>query len=158
MDARMRDFLERSHLMSLSVVECIEESAESVKCNDKQESFKIQNDVYCASCYYAFCAESLSLCFKSDEESRHIKLAEENPYVGVIVAKDSKVLGAIEGLQIKAYFKGATLAEEKIYYAKFPFAKLGHGRVFALKILWAKYTNNALLLQEKLIYTAKELS
>ncbi|TLD80675.1 hypothetical protein LS70_008885 [Helicobacter sp. MIT 11-5569] len=134
MDEKIKKFLANSHLLTLSVIDCEQDLAAI--------------GVYSASCYYAFMVESLLI--KSSADSKHIKLAELNPNISVTIAKDSKNLSKIEGIQIKAYFRKALAKEKKAYYARFPFARLGSGEIFALDILWAKYTNNALL--KKVIY------
>lgn len=140
MNEKIKDFIRKQHLLSLSVIE-------------KDSSLL---EVYSASCYYVFDEENLCLLFKSAQDSKHIQLCTLNPKVGVIIAKDSKNLGNIQGLQIKAFFKQTTQAQKNLYYATYPFARLGKGEIFALEILWAKYTDNKLLLSEKLIFVRKQ--
>ncbi|WP_279128510.1 hypothetical protein [Helicobacter winghamensis] len=137
MEDRIKAFIAKQHLLTLSVI----------------DSTDTHLSVYGASCYYAFVKENLSLCFKSDSNSKHIKLAYVNPSVGVIIAKDSNALTHLKGVQIKATFRNATQQEQSFYYKKFPFARLGSGEIFALDIYFAKYTDNQLLLQKKLTYT-----
>ena len=132
MDKRIKNFLKDEHLLCLSVCD--------------------ENGVYPSSCYYVFCEENLSLCFKSDKDSKHIQLAKQNPKISANIHKDSKILGLLKGVQIKATFRNATQCEEALYYKRFPFARLGNGEVFALVIDFAKYTDNKLLLKEKLTY------
>ncbi|MBX7490405.1 hypothetical protein [Helicobacter turcicus] len=138
MDDRIKAFIAEQHLLSLSVI-------------DSTDSAHL--GIYTASCYYVFFSSNLSLCFKSDSSSKHIKLAYVNPSVGVTIAQDSNILANIKGAQIQARFRDSSQEEQNAYYKKFPFAKLGGGVVFALDICFAKYTNNQLLLQEKLTYT-----
>lgn len=133
MDKVMLDFIARNHLLSLSMVES-------------------SLEVYCVSAYYAFYEENLSLVFKSDSSTKHIALLEQNPNAGVIIAQDSKNLLKIEGLQIKALFQKASEDEKKAYYSSFPFAKAIKGDVYALHILWAKYTSNKLVSKNKMIF------
>ncbi|MDD6055720.1 MAG: hypothetical protein SOW25_03305 [Helicobacter sp.] len=137
MHKEIKKFLNNSHLLTLSVL-------------DSSDLNSLE--VYSANCYYVFYEECLSLIFKSEAASKHIQLAEVNPLVGVSVAKDSSHLADIEGVQIKAEFKKAKEAEIKAYYKRFPFARLGGGEIFSLEIYFAKYTNNKLLLKEKLTY------
>ena len=107
MDAKIKNFVSSNHLLALSVLDN-------------------QQEIYTASCYYAFCEKYISLVFKSMQDCKHIQFAKCNPKVGVIIAEDSKKLHLIKGLQIKASF--------------------------TLDILWAKYTDNTLLMEKKLIY------
>ena len=144
MDERIKAFIAREKVFALSVIEC-DSNQNRIAANQGLR-------VYGASCYYAFFAHNLSLCFKSAVDSKHIQLARLNPNVSVIIAKDSRILGNIQGVQIQARFRDSTQEEESAYYTRFPFAKLGNGAVFALDIYFAKYTDNRLLLQKKLTY------
>ncbi len=128
----MRDFLDSRHLLSMGVMD--------------------EDGVYMANCFYAFDEEELALIIKSNQDTRHIQLASINPSIGVSVALDTKNLSKIKGLQIKAQMAKATLREENIYYQKYPFARWIKGDVFALRILWAKYTNNTALSRTKIQY------
>ncbi|WP_290455750.1 hypothetical protein, partial [Helicobacter rodentium] len=101
MNERIKNFIKNHHLLSLAVVE------------EKSKTL----EVYSASCYYAFDEAKLSLLFKSECDSKHIQLCILNPKVGVIIAKDSKKLVDIQGLQIKALFKPAIKEQKSIYYA-----------------------------------------
>lgn len=133
MDAKIKDFVSKNHLLALSVLDN-------------------QQEIYTASCYYAFCEKYISLVFKSMQDCKHIQFAKCNPKVGVIIAADSKKLHLIKGLQIKASFRESLEKEKSLYYKRFPYALLGNGEVFTLDILWAKYTDNTLLIEKKLIY------
>lgn len=133
MDKKIIEFLQSSKLLSFGVVEGVESSADSTNLL-----------VYMANCYYAFDIDSLSLVIKSKPSTKHITLALLNPHIGVSIADDSTNLAKSKGIQIKAYFKLADSMQKKAYYKQFPFAMLVSGEVYALEILWAKYTNNAL--------------
>ena len=123
--------------------------------NNQLLSFGVIDDdgVYSASCYYAFDEKNISLLIKSDPESKHIKLADKNPKIAITIARDSKKLLLIKGVQIKAIFAKSNNDEKEIYYSRFPFAKLGTGEIYTLKILWLKYTDNKLLVSNKIIFT-----
>ncbi|EAI3905430.1 MULTISPECIES: hypothetical protein [Campylobacter] len=130
MDERIKKFIYSQKLLTLSVQD-----------ND---------EIYCASCYYTFDDKNLALIFASEEHTRHIQLSYKNPKVGVNIALDTNIINLIKGVQIKAIFRKATAEQEKIYYEKFPFAKLAKACIFALNIQWAKYTDNKILLSKKL--------
>ncbi|EAI8624363.1 hypothetical protein I9Q28_00500 [Campylobacter lari] len=130
MDERIKKFIYSQKLLTLSVQD-----------ND---------EIYCASCYYAFDDKNLALIFASEEHTKHIQLSYKNPKVGVNIALDTNIINLIKGVQIKAIFRKATAEQEKIYYEKFPFAKLAKACIFALNIQWAKYTDNKILLSKKL--------
>ncbi|HEC1786250.1 TPA: hypothetical protein R1733_001093 [Campylobacter lari] len=130
MDERIKKFIHSQKLLTLSVQD-----------ND---------EIYCTSCYYTFDDKNLALIFASEEHTRHIQLSYKNPKVGVNIALDTNIINLIKGVQIKAIFRKATAEQEKIYYEKFPFAKLAKACIFALSIQWAKYTDNKILLSKKL--------
>ena len=163
MDVRLKGFLQKMHILTLSVIDSLDsrklsqilsqiDSAES-RFSESSQLFS----VHCASCFYAFDKQNLSLIFKSDKKSRHITLALQNPIVGVNIATQTKILKHIKGVQIKALFNHASDSQKALYYARFPFARLGKGEIYALKILWAKYTDNSLLRSEKITYQAPNL-
>mgnify|MGYP002517377984 CR=1 FL=1 len=122
--------------------------------NEKIKSFLNENSllcwamqdddgVYCANAFYAFDDENLSLIIASHENTRHIELARQNPRISVNVAKFGSV-ASLKGIQIKAIFDKASKVQSKLYYARFPFARLKGGSCFALCIHYAKFTDNAL--------------
>lgn len=127
MDKNIIEFLQSNKLLTLGIVESMQEIS-----------------VYMANCYYVFDIESLSLIIKSNPNTKHIKLALINPNIGVSVTDDNANLAKSSGIQIKAHFKEANNMQKKAYYKQFPLARFVFGNVYALEILWAKYTNNAL--------------
>lgn len=113
--------------------------------NNTLLSWAMQDDngVYCANAFYAFDDENLSLIISSHTDTKHIKLAEQNPHVSVNVAKFGNI-ASLKGIQIKALYMRASKEQENLYYAHFPFARLKGGNCFALQIQYAKFTDNAL--------------
>lgn len=129
---KIKDFIASEHLLSLSV------------CDDE--------GVYSASCFYAFDIKNLALIIKSDRDSKHIVFGLKNPSVAIAIASHTKTLSHIKGIQAKALFLCANANQREIYYKNYPFAKVIQGECYALEIVWAKYTDNALLLKDKMIY------
>lgn len=108
-----------------------------------------EEEVYIANVFYAFDETKLALIFSSYEESKHIKLALLNPKVALSIAKEDKI-AFLKGIQAKALFKEASKEQSKIYYKKFPFAKLCGAKIYALELLWIKFTDNTLAINSKL--------
>ncbi|MDL0103548.1 hypothetical protein NYG95_04905 [Campylobacter felis] len=108
--------------------------------------------VYSASAFYAFDEENLALIIASYEDTKHIKLAFLNPNIAINIAKESKI-ALLKGVQAKAIFMEASNEQEKIYFAKFPFAKLSNAKIYALNLSWVKLTDNTLMLEKKLEWT-----
>ncbi|MGX3098844.1 hypothetical protein [Helicobacter sp. 23-1046] len=137
MDTRLKKFLTKQYCLSLSVREPqVRESKE----NQKSKAFC--GGVHSASCFYAFDEENLTLIIKSEPTTRHIQLAQTFSIVGINIAKSTLKLLAIKGAQIRAQFGNATKEQERLYYQKFPYAKALSGEIYALEILWAKYSDN----------------
>lgn len=113
--------------------------------NNTLLSWAMQDDhgVYCANAFYAFDDKDLSLIISSHTNTRHIKLAQINPHVSVNVARFGNI-ASLKGIQIKALTMRASEEQENLYYTHFPFARLRGGTCFALQILYAKFTDNAL--------------
>lgn len=139
MHALISKFLRKQHVLHLSVID-----------NDKTHS---EGSVYTASCFYVFDAQNQALVFKSKEDSKHITLAVQSPIVGVSIAYNTPKIPSIKGVQIKARFLDATTEQSKLYYKRFTIARFRVGAVYALEILWLKYTDNSLKQREKLEFT-----
>ena len=132
MHSKIKDFIAAHHLLSMGV----QDSA----------------GVHMASCFYAFDEARLALLIKSEASTKHLSLARECPDIGITIAPETSILKDIKGLQARAMLLLATEEQEGVYYARFPFARLGGGVVCALEIYWAKYTDNKLLSASKLEY------
>lgn len=132
MDERIARFIIREHIMHIAIRE--------------------DEGVYNASCFYAFDRKNLALIFKSDPASHHIMLAKDWPYVGISIAKNTRIIKRIQGLQAKGFFTQASDEQKQQYYETYPFGRAIKGQVYALEILWCKYTDNSLLRLKKLEY------
>ncbi|MCI6312497.1 MAG: hypothetical protein MR591_01700 [Helicobacter sp.] len=147
MHQAIRDFLHSQHVMSLSVLQPHTESTpQTTQDSHISQPFYIHS----ANCFYAFDATQYALICKSEPHTLHIQLATQYPNVSVTIATNTLKIAKIKGVQIRAYFSTATQEQQDIYYARFPFARLGNGEMYALHILYAKYTDNTLMLSKKL--------
>lgn len=163
-DSRILDFITANHLLSLSVLEIVENKCDEIefdnKQNDKYDNKALKGhlcEVYSANCYYAFdnisCKKEIfCLLIKSNPKSKHIRLALHNPQVALTIAKDTNKIQNIQGLQMKAILGHSSPLQNQLYHSVFPFARLWRGKVFALQIKWAKYTDNTSLLSKKIIF------
>lgn len=114
-----------------------------------------EKGVYTASAFYAFDEKNLAFIIASHEDTKHIRLASENLSIALNIAKESKI-AFLKGVQAKAEFKMASKEQMKIYFSKFPFAKLDKSaKIYALELFWLKFTNNALGLSKKLEFCKK---
>ena len=124
MDNRIKKYLQKNKLLSWAMQD--------------------EDGVYCANAFYAFDEKNLSLIIASHTNTKHIKLAKIKPKVSVNIAKLSKI-PLLQGVQIQAFFSKANQEQIKLYYKRFPFAKIQNGTCFALRIEYVKFTDNALL-------------
>lgn len=135
MDERILEFIKNEQLLSWAM-------------NDEK-------GIYIANAFYAFDEENLAFIIASHEDTKHIKLASKNPNIALNIAKESKI-AFLKGIQVKAKFKSASKEQIKIYFSKFPFAKLDKSaKIYALELEWLKFTNNALKLSKKLEFYKK---
>lgn len=129
------DFLNTEHIAHVCLLEY-------GYCQDQDKCEPIP---YPFSCFYAFDLDAKVLIFKSNPISFHMKLIREGgALAGILVARNTRILYDIEGIQAKARIVRATSKQEFFYYQRYGFARFMHGSVWGLEILWCKYTNNAL--------------
>lgn len=135
-DQKIVTFLKKHHVMTLAT--------------------SVDQQPWCANCFYAFDAEKMSLIFTSEFETRHIKEAVQNSKVAGNVVLETSVIGKIQGIQ----FAGELIlpqgdeAEQvnSIYLKRFPFAVLMNTTLWEFRIDYAKMTDNRLGFGKKLIW------
>ena len=111
---------------------------------------------WCASCFYVFNDQNKLLVFKSDKETRHIEEALRNDQVaGTILPNKFKPTQVI-GIQ----FQGKMIVSneellahaKKLYYQKYPYAKVMAGDIWVVELTYVKFTDNQLGFGKKLIW------
>lgn len=106
------------------------------------------NDIWPASCYYAFDAKAMSLFFMTDSASRHGQLMVINPRVAGTVSAQTKVVSQIQGIQFTG--RVITLDENRqeqareFYCRRFPVALTAKLPVWRLDLQEVKMVNNKL--------------
>lgn len=131
LDKKIIKFLKNSHMLSLGVVD--DECA------------------YLCSCFYAFDGEQNSIIFASDENTKHIRCGLGKK-VGLNIAKSTKIIAKIEGIQATGKLSVANDSQCQIYFKKFRYAKVFMPQIFAVKLEWIKYTSNVAKFANKIIY------
>jgi len=116
----------------------------------------VNNTPSCASCFYAFSDEGDYLIFKSNRKTEHIVNALINDKLSGTILPDSIKLETVKGVQFKGKFiepSGDLLEKvKKIYYSKFPFAKLFQGDIFLIALDSVKMTDNTLGFGKKITW------
>lgn len=119
------------------------------------------NDIWCASAFYAFDSNNYTFIITSDEATRHIQLAlaNESRNISGTIALETEKVGMIRGLQFKALLKksdGRVLDSNRLLYLKrFPYAVLKGGELWVLELQELKFTDNRLGFGKKLRWERK---
>jgi uncharacterized protein YhbP (UPF0306 family) len=135
-DQKIITFLKKHHVMTLAT--------------------SVDQQPWCANCFYAFDSEKMSLIFTSDFETRHIREAVQNSKVAGNVVLETSVIGKIQGIQ----FAGELILPQgdeaervnSIYLKRFPFAVLMNTTLWEFRIDYAKMTDNRLGFGKKLVW------
>lgn len=116
----------------------------------------VNNEPWCANCFYVYLEEENSLVFTTDAGTRHGREFMENPNVSGSVVLETLMVGKIRGIQFsgKVYEPvGESLSIAKSsYIRRFPIASLMDTRIFMVKLSYIKMTDNRLGFGKKLIW------
>lgn len=63
-----------------------------------------QDDIWAASCYYAFDRQNMRLIFMTSPDSQHGQLMQANPRVAGTISAQTKQVGKIQGVQFVGKF------------------------------------------------------
>lgn len=116
----------------------------------------VNNEPWCANCFYVYLEEENALVFTTGGDTRHGKEFVENPFVAGSVVLETMVIGKIRGIQFQGLVsepEGDLLARAKSGYLKrFPVAALMDTRLWVVKLTHIKMTDNRLGFGKKLIW------
>jgi uncharacterized protein YhbP (UPF0306 family) len=116
----------------------------------------IDNEPWCANCFYVYLEEENSLVFTSETSTRHGKDFLKNPMVAGSVVLETMVLGKIRGIQFQGIVTEA--GEEMLskarstYLKRFPMAVFMDTHLWIVKLTLIKMTDNRLGFGKKLIW------
>jgi uncharacterized protein YhbP (UPF0306 family) len=117
----------------------------------------IENEPWCASCFYTYLEEENMLVFTTGNETRHGKEFVKNPLVAGSVVLETMLIGKIRGIQFQGIVsepEGDILARAKSSYLKrFPVAALMDTHLWVVKLTHIKMTDNRLGFGKKIIWT-----
>ena len=134
LERRVRDFLHKEHVASLSIRE--------------------GEGTWSANCFYAFLPEEIAFVFLSDKDSHHAGLFVESPLISGTIAGRADKVALIEGVQFKGSVseaKDKTL--RKAYNKRFPFAALAGSTLWLITADYIKYTSNIITFGRKIHWT-----
>lgn len=111
-------------------------------------STSVNDEVWCAHCFYVYDAESVSFFFNSSAETLHAQQMSHNSFVAASIVLESSRVGMLRGLQMQGLVnlpEGEELARAKsLYLRRFPIARMAELMIWQLKVTHMKYTDNRL--------------
>lgn len=135
-EKRIVDFINEHHVLTLAT--CVE------------------NQPWCANCFYVYLEDENCFVFTSDDETRHVKEVVMNTKVAASVVLETNVVGKIQGIQLTgSMLRPEDNLDSKVkmaYLKKFPFAALMKTSLWVLKPDFIKMTDNRLGFGKKLIW------
>jgi len=136
-DAKILEFIKKHHVLTLATV--------------------VNNEPWCANCFYAFLKDEVCLVFTSDEKTKHISDVLQNNIVAGSIVLETSVIGKIQGIQFtgKIYEPKDDIASKVHinYLKKFPFAILSDTKLWVVELIHIKMTDNRLGFGKKLLWT-----
>jgi uncharacterized protein len=116
----------------------------------------VDNEPWCANCFYVYLEEENALIFTTDSDTRHRKEFNKNPRVAGSVVLETMVIGKIRGIQFQGIVsepEGEILSKAKwAYLKKFPPAALMDTHLWIVRLTLIKMTDNRLGFGKKLIW------
>ena len=116
----------------------------------------VDNEPWCANCFYVYLEEENALVFTTDSDTRHGKEFVKNPIVAGSVVLETMVIGRIRGIQFQGIVSepgGEMLSKAKRAYLKrFPPAVLMDTHLWVVRLTLIKMTDNRLGFGKKLLW------
>lgn len=116
----------------------------------------VNNEPWCASCFYVYLEEENCLVFTTDNTTRHGKEFIENPEVAGNIVLETTIIGKIQGIQFRGRVflpDGELLSKARFAYLKrFPPAVLMETHLWVVRLSYIKMTDNRLGFGKKLIW------
>ena len=135
-DSRIVRFLKRHHVLTVCTA--------------------VDNEPWCANCYYTYLEEENLIVFTSDSGTRHASGFLKNPVVAGSVVLETKIIGKIRGIQFLGTVSepsGSLFEKANTEYLKrFPVAVLMETHLWVLRPSVLKMTDNRLGFGKKLIW------
>jgi uncharacterized protein YhbP (UPF0306 family) len=116
----------------------------------------VENEPWCANCFYVYLEEENTLVFTTDTDTRHGREFVKNPLVAGSVVLETMIIGKIRGIQFQGMIsepEGELISKAKwAYLKKFPPAALMDTHLWVVKLTHIKMTDNRLGFGKKLIW------
>jgi uncharacterized protein len=117
----------------------------------------VENEPWCANCFYVYLEEENALVFTTDDDTRHGKEFIKNPKVAGSVVLETMVIGKIRGIQFQGIVSepGEEMLSKakRAYLKRFPPAILMDTHLWIVSLTYIKITDNRLGFGKKLIWS-----
>ena len=117
----------------------------------------IENEPWCANCFYVYLEEENSLVFTSGADTRHGREFLKNQAVAGSVVLETMVIGKIRGIQFQGIVteaSGEQLAiAKRAYLKRFPVAALMDTNLWIVKLTLIKMTDNRFGFGKKVVWS-----
>jgi uncharacterized protein YhbP (UPF0306 family) len=117
----------------------------------------VNNEPWCANCFYVYLELENALVFTTDPDTRHGKEFLKNKIVAGSVVLETMILGKIRGIQFQGI---VSEPEDKLlstamshYLKRFPAAMLMDTHLWVVELTHIKMTDNRLGFGKKIIWT-----
>ena len=135
-DSRIVKFFRRHHVLTIATT--------------------INNEPWCANCFYVYLEEENALVFTTDTDTRHGQEFVKNPVVAGSVVLETMIIGKIRGIQFQGIVsepEGNLASKAKSAYLKrFPVAMLMDTHLWVVKLTHIKMTDNRFGFGKKVIW------
>jgi uncharacterized protein YhbP (UPF0306 family) len=116
----------------------------------------VEDEPWCANCFYTYLEEENTLVFTTDMTTRHGKDFLKNSLVAGSVVLETMVLGKIRGIQFQGIVSEPegemSIKARHAYLKRFPPAVLMDTHLWVVKLTLIKMTDNRLGFGKKLIW------
>lgn len=120
----------------------------------------IENNPWCANCFYIYLEEENCFVFTSDDKTKHVQDVLFNTNVAGSIVLETNTVGKIQGIQFRGKMekpeKKVSSKAKKAYLKRFPFALLMKTSLWVLHLNYIKMTDNRLGFGKKLIWEKKK--
>jgi uncharacterized protein YhbP (UPF0306 family) len=116
----------------------------------------VENEPWCANCFYVYLEEQNAIVFTTDPKTRHGQEFLKNLKVAGTIVLETRIIGKIRGIQFQGIVSEPlgemAIKSKNAYLKRFPVAMLMDTHLWVVTLTHIKYTDNRLGFGKKLIW------
>ncbi len=132
-DERITRFIARHHVLTLATTDP-------------------EGRAWVANAFYAYDKERNLLIFTSDDATQHALHMAMQPNVAISIVLETRVVGRVQGCQMRGLAKRGDDAAYRRYIRRFPYAAAADLHLWCVEPTYIKLTDNTLGFGKKLIW------